>query len=425
MNDCDVRIAELRQRAEETIKSETLSMEKMPVEDVRKLVEELRIHQVELEMQNEELRSAQWALEQSRKEYSDLYDFAPVGYLTINEEGRIVKANLTAAKQLGIERSILIGRPFNLYSAENYREELHLHLRNVFKTKQPHTCEIKLNGRSRTNSYVQLDSVYLLDSDGQSLTRTTMTDISDRKQAEEELKALTGRLENSNRELEQFAFIASHDLQEPLRKIQAFGDRLGTKCSDTLDEQGKDFLARMQNAAKRMAELIRDLLKYSRVATRPEPLETVDLREAVMDVVSDLEPKIERLRANVEVFDLPAIKAEKSQMRQLFQNLIVNALKFHGEEQPRIKIHSQCTDHDCRILVEDNGIGFDETFLDRIFAPFQRLHGRSAYEGTGMGLAICRKIVERYGGSITAKSKPGKGSTFIIWLPPEQIASER
>ncbi len=144
MNDCDVRIAELRRRAEETLKSKPSSMEKMPVEDVRKLVEELQIHQVELEMQNEELRSTQCELEQSRKKYSDLYDFAPVGYLTINEEGRIVEANLTAAKQLGIERSILIGKPFNLYAAENYREELHLHLRKVFKTKQPHTCEIKL-----------------------------------------------------------------------------------------------------------------------------------------------------------------------------------------------------------------------------------------------------------------------------------------
>ncbi len=417
MNDCDVRIAELRKRAAETLESKRSSMKKMPVEDVRKLVEELQIHQVELEIQNEELHSMQQELEQSKKEYSDLYDFAPVGYLSISEEGRIVKANLTAAKQLGIERSILVGKPFNLYAAENYGEELHLHLRKVFKTEKPHTCEIKLNGRSRTNSYVQLDSTYLLDSDGQGLTRTTMTDISERKRAEEKLKAFAGELERSNRELEEFAHIASHDLQEPLRKIQTFGNMLGTKCSDTLNEQGKDYLSRMQNSAKRMSELIRDLLKYSRVTSRPEPLETVDLREAVREVISDLELRIERAGANVEVFELPAIKAAKSQIRQLFQNLISNSLKFHGEELPHIKIYSQRTDHDCSIFVEDNGIGFDEMFLDRVFAPFQRLHGRNAYEGTGMGLAICRKIVERYGGSITAKSEPGKGSTFIITLP--------
>jgi PAS domain S-box-containing protein len=406
----------------ETLKSKSSSMEKMPVEEVRKLVEELQIHQVELEMQNEELRSVQWELEQSRKKYSDLYDFAPVGYLTLSEEGRIVEANLTAAKQLGIERSILIGKPFNLYAAENYREELHLHLRKVFNTKQPHTCEIKLNGGGRLNFYVQLDSTYLLDSEGENLIRTTMAEISDRKKAEEKLKVLAGRLDLSNRELEQFAFIAAHDLQEPVRKILAFGDRLGTKYREKLDEEGKEYLIRILNASKRMQQFIADLLKYARVATHPGPSDTVDLREAVMEVISDLELKIERLGANVEVSELPAVKGEKSQIRQLFQNLIANALKFHGEEQPHIKIYSRRTDHDCPIFVEDNGIGFDEEYLDRIFAPFQRLHGKSAYEGTGMGLAICRKIVERHGGSITAKSKPGEGSTFIITLPMEQDA---
>jgi two-component system, chemotaxis family, sensor kinase Cph1 len=419
MNDCDAKNAELRRQARETLKSRPSPMEKMPVEDVRKLVEELQIHQVKLELQNEELRSMQRELEQSRKKYSDLYDFAPVGYLTIDEEGRIVEANLTAAKQLGTERSILIGKPFNLYAAENYREELHLHLRKVFKTQQPHTCVIKLDGKSRINCYVQLDSTYLLDSDGENLTRTTMTDISDRKKAEEKLKALAGRLEISNMELEQFAFIASHDLQEPLRKILAFGDLLVRKSLDKLNEEGKEYLTRMQNSTKRMQQLIRDLLKYARVAAHTEPQDTVDLREAVMEVISDLELKIERFGANVEVFELPAVKGEKSQIRQLFQNLIANALKFHGEEQPHIKIYSRLTDHDCRIFVEDNGIGFDEKYLDRMFAPFQRLHGKSAYEGTGMGLAICRKIVERHGGSITAKSKPGEGSTFIITLPLE------
>jgi light-regulated signal transduction histidine kinase (bacteriophytochrome) len=249
-----------------------------------------------------------------------------------------------------------------------------------------------------------------------------MTDISDLKKAEEKLTALAGKLEFRNRELEQFAFTASHDLQEPLRKILAFGERLGTKYREKLDDEGKDYLIRIMNASKRMQQFIRDLIKYARLTTRPELLDTLDLREAVMEVISDLELKIERVGANVEVFELPAVKGEKSQIRQLFQNLIANALKFHGEKQPHIKIYSQRTDHDCQIFVEDNGIGFDEKYLDRIFAPFQRLHGRSAYEGTGMGLAICRKIAERHGGSITAKSKPGAGSTFIITLPVKQDA---
>lgn len=417
MNDSDARIADLRKRAEENIKSRRPAMEEMPVEDVLKLVEELQIHQVELEMQNEELRSMQWELEQSRKKYSDLYDFAPTGYFTINEEGRIVEANLTAAKQLGVERSFLIGKPFNLYAAEDYREELHLYLREVLKTGKPHIYEMRINGRSKVHRYVQLDSAHHMDSEGQSLIRTTMTDISDRKEAEEKLKEFSNKLEYSNRELEQFAFTASHDLQEPLRKIRAFGDLLVTKCGAKLDEVEKDYLTRMQNAAKRMEQFISDLLEYSRVATRPEALDTVNLRDAVMEVISVLELGIKRLGANVEVFELPAIKAQKSQVCQLFQNLIANALKFHGEVPPHIKIYSQRTDHDFRIFVEDNGIGFDEKYREVIFAPFRRLHGRSAYDGTGMGLAICTKIAERYGGSITAKSKPGEGSTFIITFP--------
>ncbi len=419
MNDRDPKTAELRIRAEQIVQPNRLSVEKMPVEDVRKLVEELQVHQVELEIQNDELRSMQCELEQSRKKYSDLYDFAPVGYLTLSEEGRIVEANLTAARQLGMERSVLIGKPFNLYAAGDYREELHLHLRMVFNTRQPHTCEIKLDGRNCTGCYFQLDSTYLLNSDGESLARTTMTDISDRKKAEEKLTALAGKLEFRNRELEQFAFIASHDLQEPLRKILAFGERLGTKYREKLDEEGKDYLIRIMNASKRMQQFIRDLIQYARVTARPEPLHTLDLRKAVMEVISDLELKIERVGANVEVLELPAVKGEKSQIRQLFQNLIANALKFHGEEQPHIKIYSRRTDRDCTIFVEDNGIGFDEKYLDRIFVPFERLHGKSAYEGTGMGLAICRKIVERHGGTITAKSKAGEGSTFIITLPLE------
>ncbi len=227
MNDSDAKTAELRKQAMETLKSRPSSMEKMPVEDVRKLVEELQVHQVELEMQNDELRSMQSELERSRKKYSDLYDFAPVGYLTLSEEGRIVEANLTAARQLGVERSILIGKPVNLYAAENYREELHLHLRKVFKTRQPHTCEIKLNGRSRIDCYFQLNSTCLLDSDGESLARTTMTDISDRKKAEGKLTALAGRLDSVTGSLSNLPLLPPMTFRSLLEKSWPSGNFLG------------------------------------------------------------------------------------------------------------------------------------------------------------------------------------------------------
>ncbi len=236
-------------------------------------------------------------------------------------------------------------------------------------------------------------------------------------------------LARSNDELEKFAHIASHDLQEPLRKIQTFGDRLKTKYHETLTDQGRDYLERMQNAASRMQALIEDLLTLSRITTKAQPFVPVDLAQIVQDVLSDLEVRIEETNAQVDLGVLPTIDADPLQMHQLLQNLISNALKFSSKaELPQVKIYTQLLTSEekptlgnaaklCQIIVEDSGIGFDEKYLDRIFNVFQRLHGRSEYEGTGIGLAICRKIAERHGGTITAKSTPGNGATFIVTLP--------
>jgi light-regulated signal transduction histidine kinase (bacteriophytochrome) len=230
------------------------------------------------------------------------------------------------------------------------------------------------------------------------------------------------KLQESNRSLQDFASIASHDMQEPLRKIQVFSDQIINKYGASLDAAGKDYLVRMQNAANRMKTLLDALLTYSRVTSKAQPFSPVDLREVVRDIVDDLEVRIEQTKGRVEVGDLPMLDADSTQMRQLFQNLTGNALKFHGEESPVVKIYGRILDKGShyRIFVEDNGIGFDEKYLERIFAPFQRLHGRDEYDGTGMGLAICKKIVERHGGMISAESSPGKGSKFIITLPLRQ-----
>jgi len=247
------------------------------------------------------------------------------------------------------------------------------------------------------------------------------------------------RLEVSNRELQDFAYVASHDLQEPLRKIIAFSDRLQAKCATQLGEQGQDYIARMRNAAQRMQLLIENLLLYSRVTTRAKPFEQFDLNVLLEEVLADLEARIEETQAVVHVQSLPTLEADPTQMRQLFQNLIGNALKFHKPGRPaRVKISplpleemqaassisqnlekNPVASH--QIIVEDNGIGFDEKYADRIFNIFQRLHGRDQnYEGTGVGLAICRKIIERHAGTISAHSKPGKGARFIIVLPSQQ-----
>jgi light-regulated signal transduction histidine kinase (bacteriophytochrome) len=235
-------------------------------------------------------------------------------------------------------------------------------------------------------------------------------------------------LARSNEELQQFAFIASHDLQEPLRKIKTFSDRVQATCGNILPAQAQDYLQRMQNAVHRMQALIEDLLRLSRVTTRAQPFEQVNLTQVTQEVLSDLEVLVQQTRGCVEVGHLPTIKADPLQMRQLLQNLIGNALKFHQPQTPPIvKIYSQTTMTQagvefCQIIVEDNGIGFDEKYIERIFSVFQRLHGRNEYEGTGIGLAICRKIAERHHGSITAKSKLGQGASFIVTLPMDSFS---
>ena len=255
-------------------------------------------------------------------------------------------------------------------------------------------------------------------------------EVEERGHAEARERAAGVELLRSNHELEQFAYVASHDLQEPLRKIQAFGDRLHHRFHDQLAEQGRDYIDRMLSSAVRMRRLIDDLLMFSRVTTKPQSPVPIDLDAILAGVLTDLEVGIEKAGATVVVGSLPEIEADPMQMRQLFQNLIGNALKFAAPDTPpRLRIFADRAEPPAgdapagdwwRISFEDNGIGFDEKYTDRIFQVFQRLHGRDEYEGTGVGLAICRKIAERHGGEINAKSRPGAGATFTVTLPAIQ-----
>ncbi|MEJ7622394.1 MAG: ATP-binding protein [Pyrinomonadaceae bacterium] len=242
-----------------------------------------------------------------------------------------------------------------------------------------------------------------------------------------ELNLVNQALKRSNQELEQFASVASHDLQEPLRKIQTFGDRLGTKFGDQLGEQGRAYVDRMNASATRMRSLIDSLLNFSRITTKAQAFAPTDLNSVLTEVTSDLEGRLHTTGGRVRSGTLPTIDADRLQMYQLLQNLVGNGLKFHRpDEKPLVTVESRILNSGdghperCEILVEDNGIGFEETYLDRIFEVFQRLHGRQEFEGTGMGLAICRKIAERHDGTITASSKPGRGSIFTVTLPVVQ-----
>jgi signal transduction histidine kinase len=264
----------------------------------------------------------------------------------------------------------------------------------------------------------------------------TYEDVTQAVRAEEALRDYAARLERSNRELEDFASIASHDLQEPLRKIEAFGDRLLARCAGEISDNGRVYIDRMQDAAGRMRCLINDLLSYSRVTTKARPFATVDLDRIAREVMSDLQVAIEQADARIVLGELPAIEADATQMRQLLQNLLSNALKFRcagrtAEVQLRARLYtSERSGHRaapllCEITVADNGIGFKQDYAERIFGIFQRLHGRSEYPGTGIGLATCRKILERHGGTITASGKPDQGATFVCILPARQPGRRR
>ena len=265
-------------------------------------------------------------------------------------------------------------------------------------------------------------------------------EIEARDRESTELRRIAEKLERSNRDLQEFASVASHDLQEPLRKVLAFADRLVSSLNGSLDTRSQDYLDRMIGATKRMQTLINDLLQYSRVSTKTQPFTAVNLNNLIDDVVSDLEVRIEHCGGTVERNPLPTVLADPLQMRQLFQNLIGNALKYHKPDVPPVVtirgeiiassgeiVQGDRNGAACaRIHIADNGIGFDQKYREQIFAIFQRLHGRNEYEGTGIGLAICKKIVERHGGSISAESTPAIGSTFIFELPlPRESHAEQ
>jgi signal transduction histidine kinase len=260
-------------------------------------------------------------------------------------------------------------------------------------------------------------------------TIATYQDITETEKNAAMMLLHTQKLEHSNRELADFAYVASHDLQEPLRKIEAFGERLVNKYASILPEDGKMFVDRMQNAAGRMRKLINDLLSYSRVTTEAKEFQQVSLSKVLLEVISDLQIRIEETEAKVEFEELPVIECDAMQMRQLLQNLIGNALKFRKPGVlPVVRISSKLSESlvdqagvpHVLLTIEDNGIGFENQFKDKIFTIFQRLHSRNEYEGTGIGLATVRKIVERHGGTIDAEGQLNVGAKFYVTLPIEQ-----
>jgi PAS domain S-box-containing protein len=432
----------LRERAMKRLSEGDKAPETLSSSDMSKLIHELRIHQIELELQNEELRQSQIEVEMSRKAYQDLWELSPVGYLTTDGAGRVMDINRAGERLFGRPRDALLKQRFSLLVASEDQVPVHLMLERAMEAESAEKREIRLIKPNGSVATCQLECSATGREPGREQVQVVLTDVTEQREIREALRKShddleyrvrqrTAELERSNKELQEFAFIASHDLQEPLRKIRTFADLLIRQSGGSLNDSSRDSLSRMQNAAKRMQELIDSLLAYFQVATKAEPFIKTALNNAVEIALSNLEILIRDKGAQVDVDQLPTVETDEVQMIQLFQNLIGNALKFQAPNaSPHIKVYAQLIEKGGlqkngahKIFVEDNGIGFDEKYVDKIFVPLQRLHEKSKYDGAGIGLPICKKIVDRLGGNITAKSSPGKGSTFIITIPIKQ--SER
>lgn len=376
-------------------------------------------------------------LRQSEEKYRTILENIEEGYYEMDLEGRFTFISDSFSQIFEQPSAQIRGVHYQTFFDPTYVDRVSGAFQLVCRTgRSIKSIESRIFRTNGVGRFVEMSMLPIEGEDGESIgLRGTIRDITERKQAEH-LLIEQKVLERSNRELEQFAYVASHDLQEPLNKIRLFGDRLVAKSSLKLDKTGQDYLDRMLKATARMQTLIDNLLTLSQVATRGRPFVPTKLSDILEEVLSDLETRIRETEGIVQAEALPTIDADPIQMHQLFQNLISNGLKFHRQNVPPvIKLTAKMPvsrsgkqylfgEEYCQIYIKDNGIGFEDKMSERAFQPFQRLHGHNDYEGTGMGLAICQRIVERHGGRIKVNSAPNKGTTFALTLPVRQTGNQ-
>jgi PAS domain S-box-containing protein len=361
--------------------------------------------------------------------FRGLLESAPDGVVIVDAAGLIQIVNRQTEVLFGYPRAEILGHPVEELLPERFRGR-HLGHRADYQS-DPHTramgTGLELFGLRRDGSEFPLEislSPMTLD-DGETLIISNVRDVTARKAADERLRAVAADLARSNAELEQFAYVASHDLQEPLRMVASYTQLLARRYEGKLDADADEFIGFAVDGARRMQQLINDLLTYSRVGTRALLLEAVDTNGLVDQVASDLAAAIAESKAMVTRDNLPVVWGDSIQLHQLFQNLLANAVKFHRPaETPRVHVSAVQEHGAWRFSVTDNGIGMEPQYLERIFVLFQRLHSRADYPGTGMGLAICKKIVERHGGQIGVSSAPGQGTEFHFTLPAIRTPKE-
>jgi PAS domain S-box-containing protein len=380
---------------------------------LQQTVQELEVHRIELEMQNRALQETQTELEQSVQRYADLYDHLPLAYVTVTPNGQIVGANRAACEWLHRDCRALVGNFLARFLDPYDGGRLAAHLENCVKSGQRSTLELTFRPRENETVAVQLSSRVAPATAATELQiHIAITDIS-------KLKRAQTFLEEINREQEAFNYSISHDLRAPLVTINNYASIVLSEHGERMDDDGKAMVERIRCAALRMEETLKHLLEYSTMAREEIVLESVSIEQIVADLLIEHRTLIQEKAAQIEVArPLPAVRGTKTMLTQVFANLLTNALKYTAPgAAPQIRISAEVTDQKVVISVTDRGIGIDAKYHERVFKIFERLHGYSRYPGSGVGLAIARRAMERMNGRIWVQSELGKGSCFYLELP--------
>ncbi len=415
----------LRKRALKQLGKEKFRLDHLSKNDIKHLINELATHQIELEMQNDELRRTQVLIETSQDRYVDLYDFAPVGYFTLDRSGLIQELNLTGANMLGQGKRFLRQKLFQTFIKPESRTIFSDYLAKVFTTQTVQNCEITICKRDGSTSYVQLHSLlFRIGEEDEGLCRMAVSDETERKRSEktvlrlnEELRIQNAEFAIVNKELEAFSIAVSHDLRAPLRHIDGFIRVLTGKYADKLDNEGRELIRRVQSGAEKMKNLIDALLNLSRFTRATLQRAKVHMSEFGKSKAEELAKTQPERRTEFAIAENITAEGDSVLLRVVIDNLIDNAWKFTGKKSnAKIEFGFAKIDGKNVYFVKDNGVGFDKQFSEKIFLPFQRAHSESEFAGFGMGLAIVQRIIERHGGRVWAEGEVDKGATIYFTL---------
>ncbi len=419
--------AELRRRAEERLKRQ-LSARGGPktAAETARFLHELEVHQIELEMQNEELTRARDEAEAERERYLDLYDFAPVGYLTLDVNGVIRQANLTAARLLGGERSRLLNRRFGPFVSEADGPVFHAFLKKVFENRGKESCAVSLSQEGNQGPHVHIEAV--ITGDGREC-RVAVLDWTERKKAQDEVRRLQKELderssehirelEAANKELDSFCYSVSHDLQTPLRAIDGYSRMILRRDADQFSEETRNRFGVIRGSIQKMDRLIHDLLAFSRLGKSQLSLADVDMEDTVKETWEELKAANPGRYMTLMCSGLPPAMGDRGLIRQVVGNLLANAVKFaKSRAEITVEVGGYRKGNETVYTIRDNGTGFNMAYYGKLFGIFQRLHDPDKYEGTGVGLAIAQRIINRHGGRIWAEGEVDKGAAFHFSLP--------